>query len=58
MNWIEYYWGSCKQYARKHCTYTLPGISPSRIAHAIQTNINLQGSVMFLKKRWNLLSHR
>jgi len=26
MNWIEYYWGSCKRYARKHCTYTLAGL--------------------------------
>jgi hypothetical protein len=44
MNWIEYYWGACKKYARKHCTYTLPGISlPRSIAlaplHAIQTNV-------------------
>ena len=26
MNWVEYYWGSCKRYARKHCTYTLAGL--------------------------------
>jgi hypothetical protein len=26
LNWIEYYWGACKHYARKHCNYTLPGI--------------------------------
>ncbi|KAA8910532.1 hypothetical protein FN846DRAFT_917608 [Sphaerosporella brunnea] len=26
LNWIEYYWGACKHYARKHCNYTLPGL--------------------------------
>ena len=25
LNWIEYYWGSCKHFARKHCNYTLAG---------------------------------
>ena len=24
LNWIEYYWGRCKHFARKHCNYTLP----------------------------------
>jgi hypothetical protein len=38
MNWIEYYWGACKKYARRHCTYTLPGIS-SPASPAIQTNL-------------------
>ncbi|KAA8893418.1 hypothetical protein FN846DRAFT_914062 [Sphaerosporella brunnea] len=26
LNWIEYYWGAYKHYARKHCNYTLPGL--------------------------------
>ena len=25
LNWIEYYWGNCKHFARKHCNYTLAG---------------------------------
>ena len=25
LNWIEYYWGRCKYFARKHCKYPLSG---------------------------------
>ena len=26
INWVEYYWRSCKLYARKHCNYTLASV--------------------------------
>ena len=32
LNWIEYYWGRCKYFARKHCNYTLPGQSTNQIS--------------------------
>ena len=25
LNWIAYYWGFCKHFARKHYNHTLPG---------------------------------
>ena len=25
LNWIEYYWGRCKYFTRKHCNYSLSG---------------------------------
>ena len=25
LNWIEYYWGRCNYFTRKHCNYTLAG---------------------------------
>ena len=25
LNWIEYYWGNCKHFARRHCSCTLAG---------------------------------
>jgi hypothetical protein len=63
MNWIEYYWGACKKYARKHCTYTLPGISPSPHPHRMQfrltsRSLHSQDYARLFQKRWNLLSHR
>ena len=26
LNWIERYWGATKEYLRKHCTYSVPGL--------------------------------
>jgi hypothetical protein len=36
LNWIVYYWGSSKQYARKHCTYTLAGLKEI-LQHALES---------------------
>ena len=49
LNWIEYYWGRCKYFARKHCNYTLPGQSTNQIA-----NIRWQVCEKF-KKLWKPL---
>jgi hypothetical protein len=26
LNWIEYYWGVCKYFARRHCNYSFTGL--------------------------------
>jgi len=68
LNWIERYWGATKDYLRKHCTYSLPGLRsalPIALSQALDelpadmrdgTDCELPVSPIFKQRRWARIS--
>ena len=68
LNWIERMWGASKQYVRKHCLYTLPGLRetvpislsqdladvPAHLATCEECPV----SPLFKQRRWCRVSRR